>query len=68
MPHKLAEAKDPGTVDEKLSSEVGMYTWMQLQYPDICILHWYSFSFSNHCHVSYYTYCLIDSVLTMLLG
>jgi len=23
MPHKLAEAKYPGTVDEKLSSEVG---------------------------------------------
>jgi len=37
MPHKLAEAKDPGTVDEKLSSEVETYAWMQHQRPDIRI-------------------------------
>jgi len=29
MPHKLAEATYPGTIDEKLSSEVGTYVWMQ---------------------------------------
>jgi hypothetical protein len=28
MPHKLAEVKYPGTVDEKLSSEVGTYAWI----------------------------------------
>lgn len=67
MPHKLAEVKYPGTVDEKLSSEVGTYAWMQHQCPDIRIPHLYGFGFSDHRHVSYYTYCLADSVLTMLL-
>jgi hypothetical protein len=28
MSHKLAEAKHPGTIDEKLSCEVGAYVWM----------------------------------------
>ncbi|KAH9211846.1 hypothetical protein DL95DRAFT_510504 [Leptodontidium sp. 2 PMI_412] len=50
MPHKLAEAKYPGTVDEKLSSEVGTYAWMQHQCPDIRIPHLYGFGFSNHRH------------------
>ena len=67
MPHKLAEAKYPGTVDEKLSSEVGTYAWMQHQCLDIRIPHLYGFGFSNHHHVSYYTYRLKPSVLTMLL-
>src|SRR5271168_2206864 len=66
MPHKLAKAKYPGTVDEKLSSKVGTYAWMQYQCPNIRIPHLYGFSFSNHCHVSYYTYRLIASVLTMV--
>ncbi|KAH8772443.1 hypothetical protein F5882DRAFT_174322 [Hyaloscypha sp. PMI_1271] len=50
MPHKLAEAKSPGTVDEKLSSEVGMYAWMQHQCPDVRIPHLYGFGFSDHRH------------------
>jgi hypothetical protein len=54
MPHKLAEAKYPGTVDEKLSSEVGTHVWMQYQCPDIRIPHLYGFGFSDHRHVSYY--------------
>lgn len=33
MPHKLAEAKYPGTIDEKLSSEVGTYVWMREHCP-----------------------------------
>jgi hypothetical protein len=67
MPHKLAEARYPGTVDEKLSSEVGTYAWMQHHCPDIRIPHLYGFGFSDHRHVSYHTYCLIAPVLTMLL-
>lgn len=47
MPHKLAEAKHPSTIDEKLSSEVGAYVWMQEFCPDFPILHLYSFGFSD---------------------
>src|SRR4051794_13040680 len=66
MPHKLAKAKHPGTVDKKLSSEVGAYSWMQYQCPDIRISHLYGFGFSDHHHVSH-LYRLMASVLTMLL-
>ncbi|KAF2761187.1 hypothetical protein EJ05DRAFT_497744 [Pseudovirgaria hyperparasitica] len=37
MPHKLAEERYPGTVDEKLSCEVGTYVWMQKKCSDIRI-------------------------------
>jgi hypothetical protein len=67
MPHKLAEAKYPGTVDEKLSSEVGTYAWMQYHCPDIRIPHLFGFGFSDHRHVSH-LYRLMASVLTMLLA
>ncbi|KAH8651802.1 hypothetical protein BGZ60DRAFT_497399 [Tricladium varicosporioides] len=50
MPHKLAEAKYPGTVDEKLSSEVGTYVWMQEHCPDIPIPRLYGFGFSDNRH------------------
>ncbi|KAK3328129.1 hypothetical protein B0T19DRAFT_491781 [Cercophora scortea] len=50
MPHKLAEARHPGTVDEKLSCEVGMYVWMQDQCDDVRIPHLYGFGFSDHRH------------------
>ncbi|OBT57788.1 hypothetical protein VE04_01636 [Pseudogymnoascus sp. 24MN13] len=50
MPHKLAEVKYPGTVDEKLSSEVGTYAWIQHQCPDIRIPHLYGFGFFDHRH------------------
>lgn len=52
MPHKLAEAQYPGTVDEKVSSEVGAYAWMQEQCPDVRIPHLYGFGFSDGRHVS----------------
>jgi len=65
--HKLAEAKYPGTVDEKLSSEVGGHAWMQHRCLDIRIPHLYGFYFSDHRHVTCHTYCLIALVLTMLL-
>lgn len=60
MPHKLAEAKHPGTVDEKVGSEVGTYVWMQSQCPEIRIPHLYGFGFANHLHVSLFQCaCLI---------
>lgn len=52
MPHKLAESKYPGTVDEKLGSEVGTYAWMQDKCPDVRIPFLYGFGFSDQCHVS----------------
>jgi hypothetical protein len=67
MPHKLAEVQYPGTVDEKLSSEVGTYAWMQQYCPNIRIPHLYGFGFSDHRHVSCYAYYLRASVLTTLL-
>ena len=53
MPHKLAEAQYPGTVDEKLGSEVGAYVWMQEKCPDVRIPHLYGFGFSDGRHVSF---------------
>jgi len=53
MPHKLAEAKHPGTIDEKLSSEVGAYVWMQEFCPDIPIPHLYGFGFSDNKHFTH---------------
>jgi len=48
MPHKLAKAKYPGTVDEKLSSKVGTFVRMQNQCPDVRIPHFDGFGFSDH--------------------
>ncbi|KAI1839579.1 hypothetical protein JX266_014210 [Neoarthrinium moseri] len=53
MPHKLAEAKHPGAVDEKVGSEVGTYVWMQSQCPEIRIPHLYGFGFTNHLHFTH---------------
>jgi hypothetical protein len=52
MLHKLAEARYPGTVDEKLSSKVGTYVWMQEHCPGVPILQLYGFGFSDNRHVS----------------
>ena len=51
MAHKLAEAHNPGSVDEKMSSEVGAYAWMQEHCADIRIPHLYGFGFSDQRHV-----------------
>ena len=53
MPHKLAESIYPGTVDEKLSCELGAYMWMQDNCRDIRIPHLYGFGFSESRHVSH---------------
>ncbi|KAK4040825.1 hypothetical protein C8A01DRAFT_45934 [Parachaetomium inaequale] len=47
MPHKLAEAQYAGTVDEKLSCEIGAYLWMQENCPDVRIPCLYGFGFSD---------------------
>lgn len=51
MPHKLAEARYPGTVDEKLSCEVGTYAWMQENSPNVPIPYLFGFGFSDGRHV-----------------
>ena len=51
MPYKLAEADYPGTVDEKVSCEVGTYAWMQEKCNDVRIPFLYGFGFSDHRHV-----------------
>ncbi len=51
MPHKLAEARYPGTVDEKMGCEIGAYVWIQEKCPDIRIPHLYGFGFLDHHHV-----------------
>jgi hypothetical protein len=53
MPHKLAEAKYPGTIGGKLSCEVGTYIWMKDRCPDIPVPYLYGFGFSDNRHVSY---------------
>jgi len=53
MPHQLAEEKYPGTVDEKMGCEVGMYAWMQGKCSDVRIPSLYGFGFSDHRHVSF---------------
>ena len=51
MPHKLAEAHNPGSVDEKLGCEVGAYAWIQERCPEIRIPHLYGFGFLDRRHV-----------------
>lgn len=47
LPYKLAESRYPGTIDEKVGSEVGAYVWMQEHCPDVRIPHLYGFGFSD---------------------
>ncbi|KAK3900359.1 hypothetical protein C8A05DRAFT_45791 [Staphylotrichum tortipilum] len=53
MAHKLAEARYPGTIDEKLGCEVGTYAWMQAQCPEVRIPHLYGFGLSDHSHFTH---------------
>jgi hypothetical protein len=52
MPQKLAETWYPGTVNEKLSCEVGAYAWMHDNCSNIPIPHLFGFGFSDGRHVS----------------
>lgn len=51
MPHKLAEDRYPGTIDEKVSCEAASYVWMQEHCNDIRIPHLYAFGFADGRHV-----------------
>lgn len=51
-PHKLAEDRYPGTIDEKMGCEVGAYAWVQDKCPEIRIPHLFGFGLSNGQHVS----------------
>lgn len=52
MAHKLAERQYPGTIDEKVSSEVATYIWIQENCPDIRIPNLFAFGFRDGSHVS----------------
>jgi hypothetical protein len=80
MPHKLAEASYPGTVDEKIRCEVGTYAWMQENTPSVPIPHLFGFGFPDgRRHVRRFScssrsYCpsskliRLTSTLTQLTG
>ncbi|KAI1758624.1 hypothetical protein GGR53DRAFT_226602 [Hypoxylon sp. FL1150] len=53
MPHKLAEEKYPGTVNEKVSCEVASYVWMQERCTDVRIPHLYAFGFTDGTHFTH---------------
>ena len=51
LPHKLAESEYPGSIDEKLSCEVGAYAWIEENCPEIPTPHLFGFGFSDGRHV-----------------
>ncbi|KAL2755825.1 hypothetical protein ACRALDRAFT_1033775 [Sodiomyces alcalophilus JCM 7366] len=53
MSHKLAEAQYPGTVDEKVSTEVATYVWMQEHCPDVRIPMLLGFGFTDGRHFTH---------------
>lgn len=52
LPYKLAEARYPGTADEKLSCELETYVWMQERCPEIPVPHLHGFGFADNHQVS----------------
>lgn len=52
MPHKLAEDRYPGSIDEKMSCEVGASIWVEEKCPEIRSPHLFGFGFSDGRHVS----------------
>lgn len=66
MPHKLAETRYPGTVDEKIACEAGTYAWMQEHCPEVRIPHLFGFGFTDHRHVSFWAIGI--RLLQMLIG
>ncbi|KZZ96868.1 hypothetical protein AAL_04097 [Moelleriella libera RCEF 2490] len=53
MPSALAESQYPGTITEKLRSEIGAYVWMQQNCQDIRIPRLLGFSILDR-HISYH--------------
>lgn len=62
MPHKLAEHRYPGTIDEKVGCEVGSYVWMQEYCADIRIPSLYAFGLRDGRHV-----CVPGSLLAWMV-
>lgn len=59
MPHKLAESRYAGTVNEKLRCEVATYVWMQERCPDVRIPHLFGFGLLDGHHVSRLDTCAV---------
>ncbi|KAG9253824.1 uncharacterized protein F5Z01DRAFT_681780 [Emericellopsis atlantica] len=61
MPHKVAEARYPGSAHEKLSTEVGAYIWVEENCPEIRSPHLFGFGtsdgrhFTHTDHMSFFT-------------
>ncbi|AEO62414.1 uncharacterized protein THITE_2061567 [Thermothielavioides terrestris NRRL 8126] len=53
LPHKLAEARYPGSIDEKLSCEVGAHIWVEEHCPEIRTPHLFGFGFSDGRHFTH---------------
>uniref|UniRef100_A0A1Y1L4W5 Uncharacterized protein n=1 Tax=Photinus pyralis TaxID=7054 RepID=A0A1Y1L4W5_PHOPY len=53
MPHKLAEQRYPGTIDEKVGCEVATYIWMQEHCTDIRIPNLYAFGLIDGGHFTH---------------
>ncbi|KAG7109913.1 hypothetical protein HYQ44_020319 [Verticillium longisporum] len=51
LPHKLAEARYPGSIDEKSSCEAGAYVWVEENCPEIRSPHLFGFGFMDGRHV-----------------
>ncbi|UNI25035.1 hypothetical protein JDV02_010744 [Purpureocillium takamizusanense] len=53
MPHKLAEARSPGTIDEKMGCEIGAYAWVEDHCPEIPSPHLFGFGLTNGRHFTH---------------
>ncbi|KAI0399314.1 hypothetical protein F4802DRAFT_53801 [Xylaria palmicola] len=53
MPHKLAEARYHGSIDEKLSSEVGAHVWIEENCPEIRSPHLFGFGMMHGRHFTH---------------
>lgn len=56
MAHKLAEDHYPGTVNEKLGTEVATYIWMQQHCQQVPIPNLLGFGFTDGRHVCFYRF------------
>ncbi|KAH0425489.1 hypothetical protein CcaCcLH18_10948 [Colletotrichum camelliae] len=53
LPHKLAETTYSGSIDEKLSCEVGAHAWIEEHCPEIRTPHLFGFGFSDKRHFTH---------------
>ncbi|KAF2971928.1 hypothetical protein GQX73_g1641 [Xylaria multiplex] len=61
MPYKLAEARYPGSIDEKLSSEVGAHIWIEENCPEIRSPHLFGFGMMDGRHARIGSFQLNDN-------